>query len=332
MARVHFLNVKDGDCSIIEHNSGRVSVIDVCNASLLTEQQRLLERRVRALAGTWLRGNFNQKEYPENPIEYLRDRGIQSVFRFIVTHPDMDHIDGIRSFFATFAPANFWDTDNSIEKNQWSNYGRFDKRDWEFYKHLRDTSPQQNPKRLAYYSGSVGPYYNEGQREGDGGDDLLILAPTRQLVADACESEDCNDLSYVLLYCPETYRFLFAGDSHDATWEHVVNTHGELVQDVDVLIAPHHGRDSGRSFEFLDVVRPKLTLFGNAPSDDLAYGQWNRRGLLTITNNQAGSIIFDITSDLLQVYVTHRHYASRVVNEPAYNPNARGYPCYYIAR
>src|SRR6476469_2343402 len=153
MARVHFLNVKDGDCSIIEHNSGRVSVIDVCNASLMTEQQRLLERRVRALIGTGLRGNFNQKENPENPIEYLRDRGIQSVFRFIVTHPDMDHIAGITSFFTAFSPVNFWDTDNNIEKNQWSNYGRFDKRDWGFYKRLRDSQPDQNPKRLTYYSG-----------------------------------------------------------------------------------------------------------------------------------------------------------------------------------
>ena len=30
MATIHFLNVKDGDCSVIEHNSGHVTVIDVC--------------------------------------------------------------------------------------------------------------------------------------------------------------------------------------------------------------------------------------------------------------------------------------------------------------
>ena len=32
MATIHFLNVKEGDCSIIEHNSGHTTVIDVCNA------------------------------------------------------------------------------------------------------------------------------------------------------------------------------------------------------------------------------------------------------------------------------------------------------------
>lgn len=29
MATLHFLNVKEGDCSIIEHASGRVTVMDV---------------------------------------------------------------------------------------------------------------------------------------------------------------------------------------------------------------------------------------------------------------------------------------------------------------
>jgi len=36
---------------------------------------------------------------PVNPIEYLRDRGISEVFRFILTHPEMDHMDGIKDFF-----------------------------------------------------------------------------------------------------------------------------------------------------------------------------------------------------------------------------------------
>ncbi|HSS52491.1 MAG TPA: hypothetical protein VLX28_26410 [Thermoanaerobaculia bacterium] len=266
---------------------------------------------MRDLAEKGTLGNFNQKDYPENPIEYLLDRGIQSVFRFIVTHPDMDHIDGIEAFFAVFEPINFWDTNNNVEKSQRSSFGAYNKRDWDFYKDLRDSRPTSNPKRLTYYSGSIGQYYNQGQREGDNGDGLLVLAPTPQLVTDACESEDCNDLSYVLLYRPEKYKLLFAGDSHDATWKYVLNTYDEVVQDVDVLIAPHHGRDSNRSFEFLNTLRPRLTLFGNAPSDNLAYGQWSRRNLPIVTNNQAGTVIFDITPTHLHVYVTHEPYALR---------------------
>lgn len=38
---------------------------------------------------------FNQKKYPVNPISYMKERGMTEVFRFIATHPDMNHLDGI---------------------------------------------------------------------------------------------------------------------------------------------------------------------------------------------------------------------------------------------
>jgi beta-lactamase superfamily II metal-dependent hydrolase len=59
-------------------------------------------------------------------------RGINSVFRFVCTHPDMDHLDGIKGFFAQFNPGNFWDTDNTKELEEFDD-GRFDPDDWEFY-------------------------------------------------------------------------------------------------------------------------------------------------------------------------------------------------------
>lgn len=34
MGILHFLNVLDGDCSIIQHPSGHTTVVDVCNASV----------------------------------------------------------------------------------------------------------------------------------------------------------------------------------------------------------------------------------------------------------------------------------------------------------
>jgi len=39
MPVVHFLNVRSGDCSIIKHGSGRISIIDVNNASPARESE-----------------------------------------------------------------------------------------------------------------------------------------------------------------------------------------------------------------------------------------------------------------------------------------------------
>jgi beta-lactamase superfamily II metal-dependent hydrolase len=319
--RVHFLNVNDGDCSIIEHLSGRVTLIDVSAAkepAALREAKSLarfsaLERRIIARQveskKAKVSGNFNQSEYPDDPIAYMNDRGLTSVFRFISTHPDMDHLDGIKAFFEAFSPENFWDTDNTKELDDFGN-GLYDPDDWEFYTSLRDGDPGSKPKRLTLYAGARGSYFNRGKGGKGNGDGLYILAPTPKLVADANEAEDWNDSSYVILYRTlGGKRILFAGDSHDATWEHILDNYKAAVTSVDVLMAPHHGRDSDRSYDFLDVVKPRITLFGNAPSEHLAYDEWNSRDLLFITNNQAGTMILEIKDDGLRVYVSHESFA-----------------------
>jgi len=325
MPIVHFLNVKQGDCSLIEHSSGHLTVIDVCNAS---EPNRLQEAIVKRMAAAFkgVRGDFGQRNYPVNPISYMADRGMASVFRFILTHPDMDHMDGIRLFFKVFRPLNFWDTDNNETKDFSDDAsGEFSEEDWNFYVGLRDGKPDTDPRRLTLYSGDRNKYFNLNDQGEGGGDGLNILAPTPGLLSEANETGDYNDSSYVLLYRTGVHRLLFGGDSHDKTWEHILNTHEKSVTDVDVLIAPHHGRRSDRSYDFLDVVNPALTLFGNADSSDLAYGAFSSRGLPIITNNQAGSILLDADKSPIEVYVTNRAFAEAVNGSTYAAANHAGY-------
>ena len=74
---------------------------------------------------------------------------------------------------------------------------------------------------------------------------LLKTAPTEEILANANQSGDFNDCSYVLLYMVGGKRILFGGDSHDVSWQHILTHHRVDVENVDLLIAPHHGRDSG---------------------------------------------------------------------------------------
>lgn len=312
MGIFHFLNVKHGDCSIIQHPSSHVTVVDVCNARRNTFDDRMVQLR-KALAGVdaslgRVPGNFNQKDYPVNPILYMKDRGIDSIFRFILTHPDMDHMDGIKDLFAEFGPLNFWDTANTCEKDDFGN-GPYREEDWLFYKWLRDENREGGPRRLTLHAGDRAKYFNRQEDGSGGGDGLYVLAPTKELMADCRDRDDYNDGSYVILYRSNAGRILMAGDSHDGTWDHILANHAEEVADVELLIAPHHGRDSGRSYDFLNVVRPKLTFFGNANSEHLAYGAWSRRGLPIITNNQADCMVVDTNGSHMQVYVTNGSFA-----------------------
>lgn len=313
MPTIHFLNVKEGDCSIIEHYSGHKTVIDVCNAKPVDPRREAL-MVMGAKAERGISGNFQQKKYPVNPISYMRDHGINDIFRYVQTHPDMDHMDGIEALFDEFRPTNFYDTDNTKEmpNSNWEG-SSYRESDWKFYKRLRDTNPQTNPKRLTLYSGDRGAYRTEDWEGKPGGDGIRILAPTPELVAAANEDgQDYNRCSYVILYRTGGKRIVFGGDSHDETWDHILDCHKDAVTDIDLLVAPHHGRKSGRSYKFLDTLTPTLTFFGNARSEHLAYDAWRNRGLSIVTNNQANCMVVDANSNPMTLYVTHQNFAKRV--------------------
>ena len=307
MPVIHFLNVRNGDCSLIEHSSGRVTMIDANNARERDEAEEetlLKEATARAIAASG-RGNFWQKEFPENPISYMADRKIGSLFRFVLTHPDMDHMDGIKAIFDKFEPPNFWDTANTCDKDadEWDNCP-YDEEDWKFYKRLR--AGETSHRRLVYHSG-------EPTKDFWKDDGLYVLAPSPALVSSANEAEEWNDASYVLRYKSHGFKVIFGGDSHDDTWEHILDEHEDLVKDIDLLVAPHHGRDSDRDYEFLDVLKPRLTLFGNAPSKHLGYAAWSKRNLPVITNNQGGTIVvdLDVDEDKGHVYVKNEEFARK---------------------
>jgi beta-lactamase superfamily II metal-dependent hydrolase len=319
MATIHFLNVLEGDCSIIQHDSGHVSVIDVCNADdgIETAEEKLVKDSAerKAMFSSKVpatRKNYNQKKTPDNPIEYLKSLNENSVFRFIVTHPDMDHLDGIKDLFETFKPVNTWDTNNNKEIDLANFCAKYNKDDWKFYKKLRDGN-YTDTKRLTYYSNTTPCQYWDK-------DYLKVLSPTQKLVKNANDSEDYNDISYVLLFTPPKkdgghWKIVFGGDSHDNSWEHILNTYEDEVTNVDILFAPHHGRDSKRDWSFLETLTPTLSLFGNASSEYLAYDKYP----LHITNNQAGYIILDISLDAIKIYVKNKDFAVDFCKERNWN-------------
>ena len=49
MPRIHFLNVKQGDCSIIQHISDRVTMIDICKAVPIDVADEMLKMFTQSL-------------------------------------------------------------------------------------------------------------------------------------------------------------------------------------------------------------------------------------------------------------------------------------------
>lgn len=331
MAIIHFLNVLEGDCNIIQHDTGRTTVIDISNGyndydtaeEIAVKNSDLRKAMYERTQVPTDKKDYKQKKKPDNPIFYLKEKGIQNIFRFIVTHPDMDHLDGIKDFFDEFSIANFWDTDNKKEISDKAGSGGYNMEDWKFYKSLRDGKISPST-RLTYFSNNSNLYYNQ--------DNIEILSPTPSIIKACNEKGNWNDSSYVILYTPPkanggNWKILFAGDSEDLTWEHIINNHAEKVKNIDVLFAPHHGRDSNRNFDFLKSLTPTITLFGNANSNHLAYNKYPET---RITNNQAGYVILDISTQHISLYVKNAEFAKdfkakRGLGIPTYNATHKAY-------
>jgi competence protein ComEC len=288
--------VNPGDCSIIQHNSGRVSVIDVCCGYT---DESVLEKILRTA-----QGNFRHGDYPTNPIEYLKRLVVKDVWRFISTHPDMDHLDGFHALGSAFPIGNFWHSGVRRDKPPFGGT-RYKEADWDYYVKVRDNQARVNS--AIRQAGDLFPYANQKADEGSRIDGLYILAPDQKLVDRAMQTDDMNDASYVILYRSAGGRILFTGDAHDDTFDYVLKYYADDIKNCSVLIAPHHGRKSDREHDFLDVVKPGLTLFGYAPSEHLAYGAYRSRKLPVLTSTEAGDIVLECEEKTIRVYVENIH-------------------------
>lgn len=293
MAIIHFLNVGNGDCSFIEHDSGRNTIIDICCGNNADNLSETIERKVGG------NGNYRQKDYPINPIRYFCNIGIRSIFRFILTHPDMDHMDGIYKLYKEFRFENFWDTKNNKIINNFDDR-RYLIDDWNFYQSIR--KKESNPKIIYNYAMDEGNFWTD--------DGLTILAPSLNLVSVANKTQNYNNCSYVILFNNNGRRIIFAGDSGQESWDYILNNYDKYVRNIDILIAPHHGRRSGGNDKYLDILNPKLSLLGNAESEYMDYNAWNNRNLCHMTNNQAGSIKLVINNNgEILVYISNKLFA-----------------------
>ena len=304
MTKIHFLNVKQGDCIVIEYESGRLTVFDICAGNIPRKQD---ERSFKASSEFEpARGNFRMCDHPTNPLDYLKSLGRSEIWRFVLSHPDMDHLDGFDPLLDEFHVVNFWDSGAERNKPEFGVDTPFKEADWDRYIKVKSDN-ESNTKSIKVKAGGSFKYANEDDQGGDG-DRLHILSPNKDLIDQANETQEFNDASYVVLYDSPIGKVLLTGDAHDGTWEFIKDNYKNEASDVDLLIAPHHGRKSDRSYDFLDYVNPKLTLFGCAPSEYLAYDAWNYRGLTHITNNQCGCVVLEGES-AMNVYVENKTFA-----------------------
>ena len=121
----------------------------------------------------------------------------------------------------------------------------------------------------------------------------------------AKEETAFNNISPIITYSVNNgVKAIWLGDMENVFLEKIK---GKVDwPEVDILFAPHHGRSSGKiSSDVLVKMKPQIVVIGKAPSKNLDYYS----GYNTITQNSAGSIVFDCDDSRVHIYVSNERYS-----------------------
>jgi beta-lactamase superfamily II metal-dependent hydrolase len=232
-------------------------------------------------------------------LEDLKKQGQgKGISRFISTHPDHDHMLGLEYLDDEMPIHNFYCVANYATKSDETD-------DFKRYCQLRD-----GDKAFHIYKGCSRKWINlsDDVRKSAG---VQFLWPDvdnvdyKTALLDAAAGNSPNNISPVIKYGIEDGgSFLWLGDLETDFMEMIEDE--AYWPDIDILFAPHHGRDSGKIPEsILSAMNPRIIVIGEAPSQHLNYyGSYN-----TITQNSAGTIAFECADDCVHIYVSNENYS-----------------------
>lgn len=271
MSIVKSFSVGNGDMFYINHNSDNFTVIDC----YMHED--------------------NEDKIIDEIINKSKEKGVS---RFISTHPDEDHILGLKKYKDRVGINNFYCVENEATKED-------ETEDFKEYCSLRDGN-----EHFYLYKGCARKWMNmKNEERGSSGISVLWPKTNNQYFKDALQKahngESPNNISPIIKYSLENgVKILWFGDLEKDFMENIKD---DLeIEEADIIFAPHHGRYSGKiPNEILEKINPKIIVIGEAPSSNLNYYS----GYNTITQNSAGDITFECEQNNVHIYVSNENYS-----------------------
>jgi beta-lactamase superfamily II metal-dependent hydrolase len=277
--KIHFLNVGHGDCTFIELPSGRLMMIDINNSKSLPEadiealaenkgMSKMTFKSIQLIEGKFRSWEEYYKALLVDPADYYKEHfANRSIFRYVQTHPDMDHMSGLHRFFwqDQIPLENFWDVDHSksFVKDDFE-HSPYSYLDWLVYELLRgghgpDGKSHEVIKNLRAGRGS---YWSE--------DNIEILSPTQDLINTCNDDGNYNNCSYVLKITHAGRTVILPGDAEAMAWKSILDEPGSAAIKCGILKASHHGRESGYHEDAVDAMSPQVVIcsVGKKPSTD----------------------------------------------------------------
>ena len=235
-----------------------------------------------------------------SPLTHLWREGVRKLDHVTITHPHMDHIEDIL-YFDAFKPEGVRIPNHLTEK------------------HIRDGNPKPSPeadKKIRQYLEIKRKYAGFASLQGNvyslpntGGASVSMFNPVK------ASTGNLNNHSVVTTVQYHGVKILIPGDNEAASWEELLGqpSFRTAIANTHVLVAAHHGRESGFYRPLFDHIRPLITLISDGRTVGTSVTSWydavtkgyqvrrrrdgTRRVRKCVTTRNDGSIVVELDSN-----------------------------------
>ena len=218
---VHFIDVGQGDSTLLESN-GEFVLIDA-----------------------------GERDCGNTVVDYIESRGCDELKYIIATHPDSDHVGGLKTVIETIDAENFITSETDKSTSTWLNV-----------LHAVDEYD------INYIDAEAGETYSFGEAS------FTVLAPLSD------SYNNYNNYSVVVKAECDDISFLLTGDAEKESEDQMLASGEDLS--ADVLKCGHHGSSSSTSDAFLSAVHPAFAIISCGENND--YGHPHRETVAKLTN------------------------------------------------
>lgn len=201
-----------------------------------------------------------------NPAYYVRDHyGVISLDYLVISHPDMDHYNGVHDIKESFNPIRVLSHNTEYFNNNMD----------ELFPDHRNLNECNRAllKLHDTYTSPVNPEDSPLNPQNNGGVDVKVFK------APYYETMTINDSSLVVFYKYKDRVFIAPGDIQEPGWSKLYEKHNTEISAFirgsksRILVAPHHGTESGFTQEMIDCIKPSFVIISDqygypSPTDD----------------------------------------------------------------
>lgn len=220
-------------------------------------------------------GSFGSGGATFSPLQHLHANGVARLDGVVITHPHRDHIDDIMNFdvldpHVLHRPKHL--TADAIRKAN------------------ADQDKAIVDKYLAIDQRYSEPVPNEKspfRPENNGGATFQFFAPTK------CADTNINNHSIVTIVSHADAKILIPGDNEPPSWDELLAQPSfvQAITGTHVIVAPHHGRDSGFHAPLFEKIQPRLVIISDGQSRDTSgTGRYDKQATgLTVSKRAGGT-------------------------------------------